>query len=132
MHIKVIAKMIIEDISQERIVVLPNVQKFNLTLSDEGSGYKFAAHISRPSAIYTTLTYHKILVDMATREIFPTPDVWDQIVRQYTRSPTQEVKLKMDDPFIACKLSFVSPDWGYVSKQSSTEKTRTFPQGWSR
>ena len=95
------------DILQDRIVVLPNVESFDLIMAG-GSGYELVAHISCPSARYTSLTQE----DEDPEQAFCISDLWGVIVYQYTRSPAEEVTLEMrrSAHMIKCELIFRSPD----------------------
>jgi hypothetical protein len=108
MRIK-IADISLEGIPQGRVVVLPNVESFNLTVSDGGPGYKTAAHISCPSARNTYLTHDKRAQSAIPEEMFPSSILWNAIIRQYTRNPIEEVTLEVKTDFtVACKLTFRS------------------------
>jgi hypothetical protein len=110
---KIITDVLLEDVPRERIAVLPNVKTFNLVMSDGGSGYEFAAHISCPSARHTSFMHEKDTDDVTPPEIFPSSVSWNAIVRQYTRSPAEEVTLILTitpNPVITCSITFRSPD----------------------
>jgi hypothetical protein len=110
-HVKIIADISLEDIPQERVIVLPNVENLTLIVSSGERGYKLAAHISCPSARHTSLTYEGDIEDEIPDQIFPDPVSWNAIVPQYTKSPVEEVTLKISTtPFITCKLTFRSAD----------------------
>ena len=110
---KIVSNMVFGDIPRERIVVLPNVETFGIIVNDSGSGYELAAHMSCPSARYTSLMHEPGIEEATRQEILPTPGLWNAIVHQYSRSPVEEVTLKIQiapDPTIACSLTFRSPD----------------------
>jgi hypothetical protein len=110
---KIISKTVFGDIPRERIVVLPNVETFSVIANDSGSGYELAAHISCPSARHTSLMHEPDINEATRREVLPAPGSWNAIVHQYSRSPVEEVTLKIQiapDPIIACSLTFQSPD----------------------
>ena len=121
-NVKIIADIVLEDTPRERVVVLPNVGTFNLVINDSRSGYQLAAHISCPSARHTSLMYEACTDGATPLEILPSPVSWNAIVRQYTRSPVEEVTLEIQttpdpivikivpDPIVACSLTFRSTD----------------------
>ena len=115
-HMRIIASMLLEDVAQRRVVVLPSVRTFSLVVSGGAPGFELATHISCPSASHTSLTCEKYAEDMTTDRdisIFPTAASWNAIVRQYTRGPVEVVALEIKPPqssMIACTLTFRSPD----------------------
>ena len=115
-YMRIITGILLEDVPQRKVVILPNVQTFSLVVDDGAPGYELAAHISCPSARRTTLTHEKNAEDMTTDRdisIFPTVASWNRIVRQYTRSPVEVVTLEINPPqdlTIACTLTFQSSD----------------------
>ena len=114
-HVKILVDIFLDGVPQERVVVLPNVESLSLAMSDSEPGYKLAAHISCPSAKDTSLTYeHEKDADgMIPHEIFPASVSWNAIIRQYTRSPIEEVTLEMKTPSdyaMECSLEFRSPN----------------------
>ena len=108
-HVDVAADISLKGIPRGRVVVLPNVENLTLLVNDGRPGYRLAAHLSCPSARYTSLVYKSKVEDMAPGEIFPAFDSWNAIVRQHTRSPVEEVRLEIK-PSITCKLIFRSHD----------------------
>ena len=110
-HMKIVADISFEAVSQERIVVLPNVESFNLVTSDGGPGYETAVHISCPSATFTSLTIKKGPNHSVPEEIFPALASWNAIVCQYTRNPVEEVTVEIKTSFtITSRLTFRSAD----------------------
>ena len=110
-HIKIIARILPGGTPEGRIVILPNVKEFNLIVNDSNRGYWLVTSISCPSASHTTLTQNKDTYDIFPEGFFPDFDQWNAIVRQYTRSPAEEVVLESTAiPIIACTLAFRSPD----------------------
>ena len=98
-HMKIIVNRFFQDrlfhnTPEEKIIVLPNVENFNLTVSDYTDGYQFATYISCPSALHTTITYDTSNEDFNPVAIFPPRDLMDLIVRQYTRSTAEEAILE--------------------------------------
>ena len=113
-YMKVGAAVSLEEISQQTVVVLPNVESLCLTASDDESGYKLTTHISCPSVKHTLLTrVGEKRSDDPSLEAFPNSDSWNAIIRQYTRSPIEEVTLEIttdSDHFIVCSLTFQPAD----------------------
>ena len=88
-----------------RVVILPNIEIFKLLVSDGGPGYKLTTHISCPPVRCTIITQK----DVDPEQAFCTSDLWDVIVRWYTRSPAEEVMLKIRAFIVfTCKLTFWS------------------------
>ena len=113
-----VADIELEDVPQERVVVLHNVDSFNLTLVDSVSVYEFGAYISCPSASSASLAHTKDTYDVNEEEVFPPSDLWDTIVDRYTRSSLEEVAFEIiGTPATTCKLAFRSSD-GSVLKFS--------------
>ena len=116
-ELKATGGIVLEDTPRETVVVLPNVETFSLRVRDRTAtqAYDMAAYISCPCAKYTSLI-HEMDEEVVTPdlEIFPVPASWSRILRQYTRSPAEEVVLELEfseDPFsLMCSLTFRSPD----------------------
>ena len=116
-ELKVTGGIELEDTPRETAIILPNVETFSLRVRDRTAtqAYDMAAYISCPCAKYTSLIHE---TDDATvtpgLEIFPAPVSWSRILRQYTRSPAEEVTLELDFPedpvSMMCSLIFRSPD----------------------
>jgi hypothetical protein len=108
---EIIADISLQGVPQGRVVVLASVQNFSLTVSDAGPGYKVVAHLSSPSVRSTSFMHKKSTADAIPEEIFPPSISWSAIVRQYTRSPIEEVALEITiNTFMTCKLTFRSAD----------------------
>ena len=106
----IVGRISFEDVPRERIVTLPNVESFDLTVSDGGRGYQLTAQISCPSATYTSLM-HTVHCYTVPEEIFPASASWNAIVHQYAKSPVEEVTLELKIALaIVCKLNFRSTD----------------------
>lgn len=111
--VTIIGHISFQDFSRERIITLPNVEDFSLITSDGGHGYELAAHISCPSARLASLVHKRTDAYAVPEEasIFPSPTLWKAIVRQYTRSPVEEVKIELKvTAAIFCQLAFRSGD----------------------
>ena len=111
-HIRVEVTVLLGGVPQGRVVVLPNVETFYLSVGEYEPGYKIAAHISCPSARLTSLLYEQDADNSMSLETFPTSATWDAIARQYSANPADEVILEImtaQDPIIACFLTFLSP-----------------------
>ena len=109
------ARILLEGVAQRRVVVLPNVQTFSLAMDDGEPAYELVAHISCPSASDTSLVHEKSPSDMPTnqdvRYAFPTPTLWDAIVRQYTTSPIEAISFEIETfLMLSCSLTFHSSD----------------------
>ena len=101
----------LEDVPRERVVLLPNVERFELFVVDGGPAYKIATCISCPSAKHTLLLHNKYDYQTTPEEMFPSVVSWNVIVRQYTSSPAEEVELEIrSTSAISCNLSFRTPD----------------------
>ena len=112
-HMRIVGGMPLEVLPQRKVVLLPNVEVFTMTMDDGGPGYEIAAHISCPSAIHISLEHKRSADNITTQEIFPNPISWNAIARQYTRGPVEEVTLEIStayDTLISCYLAFESPD----------------------
>ncbi|KAF9783846.1 hypothetical protein BJ322DRAFT_882676 [Thelephora terrestris] len=112
-HMDIVAHISLKGIPQGRVVLLPNVEEFTLIVNDGRPGYRLAAHLSCPSSRYTSLVYKSEVEAVTPGEIFPASDSWNAIVRQYTRSLVEEVRLEIK-PSITCKLVFRSLDAAVV------------------
>ena len=113
-NLKISSFVLLEDVAQTKVVVLPNVQTFSFVVEDGEPGYQLASHISCPCASQTSFIYEVDAEDMvADQDIFPTSALWNTLVRQYTKSPVQAVILetkRSQDPIVACNLVFQSSD----------------------
>ena len=99
LEMDIIAKIDLMSVPQDMVVVLPSVETFFLHVLDDTvpQVYDFASHISCPRVKYVSLTHATYDDDMnASMEVFPTPVVWNTIVRQYTASPIAEVELNIE------------------------------------
>ena len=111
-HMRIIGEMSFQGIPKEKIVILPNVKNFNLTVSDSMGGYRLVAYISCPSVLYTTIAYERDPDDFLPVAMFPPRGLMNVIVRRYTRSPAEEAVLDMTTTLdtITCTLTFRSSD----------------------
>jgi len=114
-RMRIVARMSLECVPEERLVVLPNLETLHLVASDWELCYEIPTRISCPSAKHTSLMHEKVVDedDTIMLETFPDPVSWKAIVRQYTKSPVEEVTLEIKgapDPIITCSLTFQSPD----------------------
>ena len=110
-HMKIGGFIFFGGASLERVVTLPNVEYFDLTLGRPN--YKIAAHISCPSARRTLLN-HENKTANAIEGMFPSSTLWNAIVRQYTTGPVEEVILETKSIYsvtsVTCNLTFRSRD----------------------
>ena len=117
-YIRIIADLSLEEVHRGRVVILPNVETFNLGVTNGGLMYKLAAHISCPSARYTKLVQEYDDPEQA----FCTSDLWNAIIRQYTRSSVEEVTLETrTTPIFTSKLTFRSPDTAIIELNYSID-----------
>ena len=108
-HIEINARISLEGVHQDWMVVLPNVEAFSLVACNGGLSHKIATHISCPSARSISLKQSMCAVDLIPDDYFPPPVSWNAIVRQYTRGPAEDVTLEIKKGYIiACKLTFKS------------------------
>jgi len=112
---KIVSPMSVRAVPRERVVVLHNVEDFSLVARYGALGYKLATHISCPSAKRTSLFHMRRKRDYLAipQEVFPASDLLKTIIRQYGKSPIEEVTFETasnSDRFIACSLSFRSAD----------------------
>ena len=114
-RIRTPAGIMLEDIPQQTVIILPNVETFSLT-SDGKNVYDVALHISCPHAKVVSLRCQVSDLDMLPSwEIFPTSARWNAIVHQYTKSPVEEVTLEIPSPFKTSSLAFQSADTSTLS-----------------
>ena len=101
-----------DNIPEERVVMLPVVETFSLTVNDDDAlGYKLATHISCPSAKHTSLVHGRSNNNDVPRLIFPSSHRLYAIIRQYPTGPIEEIALEMkfdEDPILSCSLTFRS------------------------
>ena len=116
-HLKVIAYLEFEGVPRETVVVLPNVETFSLVMRHGGPD-RIATHISCPSARRTSITREIDPSNTIPEEIFPASASLNAIIRQYTKSPVEEIALELKlthDPIIACSLTFRSHNTDVLS-----------------
>ena len=115
-RLKIIGEPFIENIPQERVVILPNVERFNLTVSDGGPSYPIAAHISCPSASLTSIKHETHYNHYTIEEdTFPPLIPWNAIVHQYSKSLIEEVAFELEaSQVIECRLAFRSLDGAVI------------------
>ena len=110
--VEISPRVVLGGVPQEMVVVLPNVKSFSLQVTHDPTGhiYDLAAHISCPRARDTSLAHGVVDTHMgANVEMFPTPDSWCMIARQYTAGPIEEVTLEIERyefENIECSLTF--------------------------
>ena len=112
-QMKIIGDLVVQDVPQERVVVLPSVESFALMVDDGERGFIMATHISCPSTKGTSILHEKVANDTIPTTIFPASIPWKTIVDQYTRSPVESVALKLErghDPFFTGSVFFRSFD----------------------
>ena len=99
----------LDGIPQGRVVILPNVESLNIFVYDDGPSYEIMARISCPSITSTSLAPEGNEEYINTEKIFPTLALWNTIIQQYTRSPLEEVTLKLTGG-VSCTLTLQSSD----------------------
>ena len=100
----------LEGVPQGRVIVLPNVEHFELSMVDGGPGYRLATHMSCPSARYV-LFEHRGDTDEPMVGLFPPPDLWNAIIHQYARSPAEEISIEFRPHSTStCTLILRSPN----------------------
>ena len=110
-HMKIAGYLSMQDVPQERIVVLHNVESLRLVVGHSGLIVELAARISCPSVKDTSFAYMGKGPTLV--EAFPGSVLWGLIIRQYTRNPIEEITLEIKDGVhdtIACSLTLLSPD----------------------
>ena len=110
-NVRIEGDILLDDIPRERAVVLPNVKTLWLVTSEPG--YDLATYISCPSVKHTSLTHKKDVDNLTLYNVLPSPASWSTIVRQYTRSPSENVRLKISMTqytILECTLTFSSFD----------------------
>ncbi|KAF9783855.1 hypothetical protein BJ322DRAFT_1211778 [Thelephora terrestris] len=98
--VKISADILMQDVPQEMVVVLPNAETFSLCVLDLPTTrvYDIGAQISCPCAKQMVLTCEIVDRDMSLfLEMFPTPVLWDKIVHQHMTNLIEEVTLEIDD-----------------------------------
>ena len=109
--IRIHSNISVEGIPQDKLILLPKVETFELIVSEGGPGYKIATCISCPSARHTSLRHEKYDYETIPEEMFPSSAAWNAIVRQYTSNPVEEVALEIRlASVISCNLTFRSPN----------------------
>ena len=109
-EVKVAGGIMLGNIHQDMVIVLPNVETFSLFIEDnEHEVYEPAARLSCPRAKYTSLMQKKCDDAITTGlEIFPDSIPWKEITSQYASSPVEEITLEMTH--IAYSLTFQTSD----------------------
>ena len=116
-HIKIIGRMSLNGIPEDRVIVLPSLETFTMVSTDSRGGAEFATHISCPSARSMSLMHKTRVGDAVMVEIFPGTAYWDTFVRQYTRSPVEDVtiEMKVHEILITTTLTLQSSDGTVLS-----------------
>jgi len=114
-HMKVIGNILLEGVPRGKVVVLPDVEAFSLIVDDGGPGYEIAAHVSCPSARHKSFILERDVPSATLQDmfVFPASALWSTIVRQYTKSPVEQITLAITfsrDPPISCFITFQSSD----------------------
>ena len=115
-RMKIITPISLEDIPQEKVVILHHVENFRLFTSDDG--YKLATHISCPSAKRTSLTRthgEEYFFDPPLEKL-PASASLNAIIRQYTSSPIEEVTLETKTAYPPIRVLTISDPLNMLSK----------------
>ena len=108
--ISIYSELSFEHVPQERVVLLPEVETFRLTVA-RWLGFKIATLISCPSAKHTRLARKSYKNRTIPEGALPTMGSWwNTIVRQYMLSPAEQVTLEIEREFHSGQLTFWSPD----------------------
>ena len=130
--VKIFMALSLEGVTREKVVVLQHVENLCLAASD---GYKLATHISCPSVKNTSLMYlgEGGPYNDPPPETFPASDPLNAIIRQYTRSPIEEVTLDITGPdyFVACSLTFRSADATVIKFRFKIDEGDEIPETFS-
>ena len=134
-YVKILTALSLEGIPRERVVVLRHVKNLDLTASDGGAGYKLATHILCPSVRKASFTHMGEVgpYELPPPGTFPGSDSLNAIIRQYTRSPIEEVRLDITGPdhFIACSLVLRSADMAVINFRFQVDKDSHIPEFFS-
>ena len=115
-RVHIMGDVSLEGVPRRRVVVLPNVKDLGISMTYGGPIYNFTTHVSCPSITSMLLTFKANPRVMIPEEMFPTPASWNAIIRQYTRSPVEEVTLQLNDfASLICTLSLRSTDGTIVT-----------------
>ena len=122
------ADVSLEDVPRKRVVVLPNVEELCIIMTYGKPVYKFTTHISCPSITSMSLMHERGSGVVISGETFPTSTLWNTIIRQYTRSPVEEVTLELSNfHYVICDLTLRSSDatviemWVALNASSETK-----------
>ena len=108
-RIDISADILLDEIPQDKVITLPNVEEFTLTVDHGATGYRIAAHISCPAASHTSLTHNARVKVAVPTEMFPASAQWNAIAHQYTKNPVEDVTLEMRAlPANKCQITFGS------------------------
>lgn len=125
-----------EPIPGGRVVVLPNVETFTLSLGDSTRaselGYKIATHISCPSARSSTFVHvGDPAGEIPPGMIFPDAAAWRAITHQYTESPVEKVALEIGPSTMTCALAFLSLNGSTIQLYFQTYRDEIDESNWS-
>jgi hypothetical protein len=110
-HMSISANISLDGIPQERVVALPNVKDLEIIVTDCGPGYEIITYISCPSIASMSFMLQGDPETMVLEEIFPTPALWNAIIRRYARSPVEEITLLLNIlARVTCTLTLRSSD----------------------
>ena len=106
------------DISQDRVIVLRSLETFTVVSTDGRGDSEFVIHTPCPSARSISIVHKTCVSDVVVVEIFPATVYWDTFIRQYTRSPVEDVtiEMKFHEILTTSTLTFRSPAWARAPK----------------
>ena len=112
----IIGAIVPRDTPREPVVVLPNVDNFHMHVSESDNICDIPVRISCPCSRVTSLGYRPRTA--LTPILFPPHTLLNAVVRQYTRSPVEEVMFEVVgdvcDSIAKCFLAFRSSDTSVV------------------
>ena len=102
------AEISLVGVPPERIVILPNVEKFYAV--EQEPNYKISAHISCPAAQHKSLICEQDVYDLIPQEIFPASIVRGAVSIRHSASQVITLVLQLEAfEDLSCSLSFLSP-----------------------
>ena len=103
-----------EDVPPERVVVLPHVKTFCLSITNPGPGCEITTHISCPFATRAKFEHGlEVAGCRIPKNMYPPLVPWNAIVHQYTKGTVEgaTIKITVDRELtLSCQLTFRSSD----------------------
>ena len=140
-RMKIAGYSCLEGIHQGRVVILPNIKHLDLTMDNRltmyncGPSSRIAAHISCPSARFTSMKEEIYYDSTIEEDILPHLVHWSAIIHQYTRSLIEEVAFELEArEDVKCRLAFRSLDGAVIelcyNVTIGDEDSDTVEEGW--